>query len=85
MSNLKPLIDLASQKNLDLFFRLGRGYVTRAMGDPNQRAPGHGLSPYGVQASAEIRIVMSLPHPKPDQRLYAWPEGPRPSRISAAL
>jgi hypothetical protein len=85
MSNLKPLIDLASQKNLDLFFRLGRGYVTRAVGDPSQRAAGHGLSPYGVQTNAEIRIVMSLPHPRPEQRMSAWPEGPRPSRISVAL
>ena len=28
---LAPLIELATQKNLDLFFRVGRGYLTRAM------------------------------------------------------
>jgi hypothetical protein len=85
MTSLKPLIDLASQKNLDLFFRLGRGYVTRTMGDLGQRQAGFGLSPYGVQSRAEIRIAMSLPHPKPEQRMSAWPEGPRRSLLSARV
>jgi hypothetical protein len=78
MNGLTPLIDLATQKSLDLFFRVGQGYVAR-LADPAHRAPGHGLSPNGVQARAHVRIVSALPPPLPGQLLHAWPvAGARP-------
>lgn len=72
MTSLTPLIELATQKSLDLFFRVGQGYLARADA-AGQRQAGFGLSPYGVQSQAELRIVAALPHPSPEQRLYAWP------------
>lgn len=74
---LAPLIELATQKNLDLFFRVGRGYLTRAMRENAQRQQGWGASPLGVQARAEARIVCTLAPPLPEARLYAWPGGPQ--------
>ncbi|MBE0694047.1 MAG: hypothetical protein IH590_13200, partial [Aquamicrobium sp.] len=55
MNALTPLIELASQRSLDLFFRVGQGYVARAGHEPGFRPGGHGLSPLGVQARAEAR------------------------------
>lgn len=72
MTTLTPLIELATQKSLDLFFRVGQGYLARS-DEAGQRQSGFGLSPYGVQSQAELRIVAALPHPSPEQRLYAWP------------
>lgn len=75
MSALTPLIELASHRSLDLFFRVGQGYVARSGREQSFGQGGHGLSPLGVQARAEARIVStlgSLPH---DGRLHAWPSG----------
>ncbi len=72
---LAPLIELAAQKNLDLFFRVGRGYLTRAMRGGIQNQQGWGASPLGVQSRAEARIVCTLAPPLPEARLYAWPGG----------
>ncbi|MBX9462335.1 MAG: hypothetical protein KL840_05125 [Aquamicrobium sp.] len=72
---LAPLIELATQKNLDLFFRVGRGYLTRAMRGGMQNQQGWGASPLGVQSRAEARIVCTLAPPLPEARLYAWPGG----------
>jgi hypothetical protein len=73
LTTLTPLVELATQKSLDLFFRLGRGYVARTARETAQLAAGFGLTPLGVQARAEVRIVAVLGHPAPDQQLYAWP------------
>jgi hypothetical protein len=72
---LAPLIELATQKNLDLFFRVGRGYLTRAMRGGMHNQQGWGASPLGVQSRAEARIVCTLASPLPEARLYAWPGG----------
>lgn len=85
MTTLTPLIELATQKSLDLFFRLGQGYVARTNDTFGQRQAGVGLTPWGVQSRAEIRIVMSLPHPAPSSQMNAWPEGPNRPRSPAPL
>ncbi|MEO3385228.1 hypothetical protein [Mesorhizobium sp. CAU 1741] len=85
MASLTPLIELATQKSLDLFFRVGQGYVTRTGREAGQRQPGFGLSPFGVQARAEARIICTLPHPSPEARLYAWPGGPQAPRMTGAV
>lgn len=77
---LTPLIELATQKNLDLFFRVGQGYVTRSVRDGGQRQAGWGASPLGVQSRAEARILCTLAPPLPEARLYAWPGGPQRQR-----
>ena len=75
MNALTPLIELASQRSLDLFFRVGQGYVARSTHEPGFRPGGHGLAPYGVQTRAEAAIVSTLgPLPR-DGRLHAWPTG----------
>ena len=73
MTTLTPLIELATQKSLDLFFRVGRGYVVRAGQDAGPRSQGFGLSPVGVQSNAEARIVATLGHIPRDRLLNAWP------------
>ncbi len=74
---LTPLIELASHKSLDLFFRVGQGYVARAANDTafRQGGPGFGASPFGIQSRAEARIVSTLGPLPHDGRLYAWPSG----------
>ncbi|MCO5158179.1 MAG: hypothetical protein M9945_15750 [Aquamicrobium sp.] len=74
---LTPLIELASHKSLDLFFRVGQGYVARAANDTGFRQVGHGFgaSPFGIQSRAEARIVSTLGPLPHDGRLYAWPSG----------
>lgn len=79
MTALTPLVELATQKSLDLFFRLGRGYVARA-GRGTAQATGFGISPHGVQAQAQIRIVAALGHPAPGRQLNAWPCNEPPRR-----
>ena len=80
MTLLTPLIELATQRSLDLFFRAGQGYVARESHGAGQ--PGFGLTPLGVQARAETRIICTMPHPSPEARLHAWPGGaPRRSRL----
>ncbi|TYR30516.1 hypothetical protein FY036_17530 [Mesorhizobium microcysteis] len=79
-TTLTPLIELATQKNLDLFFRVGQGYVTRSMRDGGQRAASFGASPIGVQSRAEARILCTLSPPLPEAKLYAWPGGPQRAR-----
>lgn len=87
MNALTPLIELASQRSLDLFFRVGQGYVARAGHEPGFRPGGHGLSPLGVQARAEARIVSTLGPLPLDRRLNAWPcgGGSRRPAVPAAL
>ena len=75
MSRLTPLIELASQKSLDLFFRAGRGYLAHSVREFGQRHAGHGLSPLGVQARAETRIICTLPQVPAGNQPYAWPGG----------
>lgn len=75
MTHLTPLIELATQRSLDLFFRAGQGYVARQTHGAGGRQAGFGLSPLGVQARAETRIICTMPHPSPDARLHAWPDG----------
>jgi len=67
---LSPLIELATQKSLDLLFRAGQGYVACLSGGRTQ-----GLNPLGVQARAEELIVGALVHSPREGRLYAWPGG----------
>lgn len=82
MNGLTPLIELATQRSLDLFFRVGQGYVARTVA--GQRGPGHGLSPLGVQSQAHARIVCALAPPSPDSLLHAWPvAGARPRPLLA--
>ncbi len=85
MASLTPLIELATQKSLDLFFRVGQGYVARTSRDAGQRQSGFGLSPIGVHSRAEARIICTLPHPSPDARLYAWPGGAQGARMAGAV
>jgi len=82
MRDLTPLIELASHKSLDLFFRVGQGYVARAASGTGLRQSGHGagLSPFGIQSRAEARIVSTLGPLPHDGRLYAWPSGGGTSR-----
>lgn len=68
--DLSPLIELATQKSLDLLFRAGQGYVACLRGGRTQ-----GLNPLGVQARAEELIVGTLVHSPREGRLYAWPGG----------
>ncbi|MEO4000425.1 hypothetical protein [Mesorhizobium sp. CAU 1732] len=75
MNGLTPLIDLATQRSLDLFFRVGQGYLARSDRDAAQKQPGWGLSPIGVQSRAEARIVVTLGHKPRDGVLHAWPGG----------
>ena len=80
MTTLSPLIELATQKSLDLFFRLGRGYVARTQ-ETAQLAMGFGLAPVGTQIRAEARIVATLGHIPRELPLNAWPvPGPAPRR-----
>ena len=77
---LTPLIELASTKSLDLFFRVGQGYVARTGHDGAFRGQGFGVSPFGLQSRAEARIVSTLgplPHQGP---LHAWPSGGKAAR-----
>jgi len=82
MRELTPLIELASHKSLDLFFRVGQGYVARAAADPGLRQGGRGagLTPFGIQSRAEARIVSTLGPLPHDGRLHAWPTGGAPRR-----
>lgn len=73
MSGLSSLIELATQKRLELFFRSGQGYVACLRG-----GSGTGLNPLGVQSRAEELIVGALVHSPREGRLYAWPGGPQP-------
>ncbi len=75
MHGLTPLIELATSKSLDLFFRVGQGYVARTTLDAGLRHSGHavGLSPFGIQSRAEARIVSALGPLPHDGRLNAWP------------
>lgn len=75
MTSLTPLIELATQKSLDVFFRVGQGYVARTVRDAGLRQSAFGLSPLGVQSRAEARIICTLASPSPDAQLYAWPGG----------
>ncbi len=81
MTALTPLVELATQKSLDLFFRVGRGYVVRATREGAHGAGGVGLSPFGIQSRAEARIVTALGHRTAEHQLHAWPcnEPRRPS------
>lgn len=79
MSSLIPLIELASSRNLDLFFRIGQGYLARSAEGLHRQA-GWGLSPHGVLARAEARIICTMPPRSRDARLHAWPGGPQPAR-----
>ena len=82
MPPLTPLIELANNKSLDLFFRVGQGYVARSATDAAFRQGNHGfgVSPFGLQARAEARIVSTLGPLPHDGRLYAWPSGGRSAR-----
>lgn len=81
MHGLTPLIELANHKSLDLFFRVGQGYVARATHEAGFRQGGHaGLSPFGIQSRAEARIVSTLGPLPHDGRLHAWPSGGRTPR-----
>lgn len=60
MDALSPLIELASRRSLDLFFRAGQGYVARSAPAAGLRHGGHGLSPLGIQSRAEVRISCTL-------------------------
>jgi hypothetical protein len=75
MKALTPLIELATHKSLDLFFRVGQGYVARATHEAGFRQGGHaaGVSPFGIQSQAEARIVSALGPLPHDGRLNAWP------------
>ena len=80
MNALTPLIELASNRSLDLFFRVGQGYVARAAHEAGFRQGGHGVSPLGVQTRAEARIVSTLGPVPCERRLNAWPVGGGTSR-----
>ena len=75
MNRLTPLIELASQKSLDLFFRVGQGYLAQSVREAAQRHADHGLSPFGVQARAEARIVCALAQVPKTCQPYARPGG----------
>ncbi len=71
MSQLTPLIELASQRSLDLFFRKGQGYLAQSL---KQQSSGEfGLNPIGVTARAEARLVSMLPHVPAARQPYARP------------
>ena len=78
MNGLTPLIELATQKSLDLFFRAGQGYLAQSVREFGQRHAGCGLSPLGVQARAQARIVCALGPVPPSGQPYARPGGGRP-------
>ncbi|WP_047143992.1 hypothetical protein [Aquamicrobium sp. LC103] len=62
-NSLAPLVDLASSRSLDLFFRVGQGYVARA--DPRHGGAARSLSPHGVQSRAAERILcLMTPAPR---------------------
>lgn len=88
MRDLTPLIELAGNKSLDLFFRVGQGYVARATHGTGLHAGGRhgfGVSPFGLQSRAEARIVSTLgplPHQGP---LHAWPAGNKAAPPARAL
>lgn len=73
MKPLSPLIELATHKSLDLFFRTGQGYVARSAGvaAPGQR--GQGLSPLGIQSRAQTRIVACVKGVPSAAQPYARP------------
>ena len=73
MSRLTPLIELASQRGLDLFFRLGQGYLTQSVRELGQRPVEFGLSPLGIHARAEARIVCNLAQVPVRDQPYARP------------
>lgn len=75
MNGLTPLIELASRRNLDLFFRAGQGYLAQSLGVPGQMQAGYGLSPLGVQARAEARIVCAVAGVPHGLQPYARPGG----------
>ena len=79
---LTPLIELAGHGSLDLFFRVGQGYVARASNEAGfgRGGQGFGASPFGIQSRAEARIVATLGPLPHDGRLYAWPSGGGTSR-----
>ena len=61
LRDLTPLIDLAAHRSLDLFFRVGQGYVARAgHGAGGRGGNGFGVSPFGLQSRAEARILSTL-------------------------
>lgn len=83
MTALTPLIELATQRSLDLFFRVGQGYVARSAREGGLQPAVRGLSPLGVQSRAEALIVRALGHEPRGGPLHAWPVGerrPRPMR-----
>ena len=82
MNGLTPLIELASHRSLDLFFRVGQGYVARSAREGGTRQAAHGLSPLGIQSQAEARIVGVLAPMPREGRLYAWPGGGQRPRAS---
>jgi len=73
MSRLTPLIELASQRSLDLFFRMGQGYLTQSVRQHAQSAGEFGLNPIGIKARAEARLVSMLPHVPEALQPYARP------------
>ena len=81
-SGLTPLIELATTRSLDLFFRVGQGYVARTTRDAGPRHGSHaaGVSPFGIQSRAEARIVSTLGPLPHDGRLHAWPTGGKAPR-----
>ena len=80
MNTLAPLIELASNKSLDLFFRVGQGYVAHTGHDGAFRGQGFGVSPFGLQSRAEARIVSTLGPLPHDGPLHAWPTGSKAIR-----
>lgn len=73
MSQLTPLIELASQRSLDLFFRMGQGYLAQSVRQLGHGAGEFGLNPVGVKARAEARLVSMLPHVPEARQPYARP------------
>lgn len=73
MNGLTPLIELATQKSLDLFFRAGQGYMACSARQSGQVTTGTGLSPLGVQTRARERIVSTLREVPAASQLYARP------------
>lgn len=77
MNALMPLIELASNRSLDLFFRVGQGYVARSSQEAGFRHGGNGggraASPLGIQSRAAAHIVATLGPLPQDRRLNAWP------------
>ncbi|WP_144705822.1 hypothetical protein [Aminobacter sp. J44] len=73
MNALTPLIELAHQKSLDLFFRAGQGYLAGSPHQHGQQASGWGLSPVGVHSKARERIVCAVREMPPSAQVYARP------------